>query len=205
VKSRHLSVAAVALLLFAGAAEAAAQGRRNSPLAAQAMHNFAICAANRSPRGAARLLAMDFRTEAYTQALRRFALGHNSCTARRTSLRFSGSLFAGGLAEQLLREPIGARPLALLVAHDPARPAIEARDETEAMGLCTVRQAPAETQALLATEPGSAQEAAAAAALTPAITACLTRGQAMRLNRPGMRALLALAAYRLVRESRPSS
>jgi hypothetical protein len=57
--------------------------------------------------------------------------------------------------------------------------------------------------AVLATVPASAEEAKAIAAITPKLAACVRQGAAATLNRPALRALFALAAYRIVTRSAP--
>jgi len=198
---------AAALVTLASATGVAATQRRmdgETAQAAQAMRNFAICAANRSPAGARALLTSDRHAASYPEALQRFARGHNDC-APGARLRFGGILLRGGLAEALLRGPIRNGGLARLVAYDPSRPAMNADNQSDAMALCTVREAPGAVEALLATEPGSAGEGAAAAALTPTMTSCLSTGQRLQANRPGLRALLAISAFRLVEHNRPPS
>ncbi len=200
---RKLITAALASALAASAfaAPAAAQQRtggasRSEPRAFVAMRNFSQCVVDRSPRAAAAVLAMDPAGAPYREALRRLAGGHDYC-APGTQLRFSGIFFVGGLAEALVTDRRGRSALASRVALDPARPAIQARDETELMTLCAVRAAPGEAASLFATEPASAAELAALRALAPTVSACLGAGRTMRLDRPNLRALLALAAYRL--------
>jgi hypothetical protein len=197
--------AAMALLLGLAAPAGEAQAReraqhRNDPLSVQAMRNFAICVVGRSPRGAVHLLAMESRGADYDREVLRVADGSNDCVPG-GRLHFSPMLFAGGLAEALLLPRLRHEQLAPLVAYDPAQPPIVARDSTEGMALCAVRQSPAETQALLTAEPGTAAERDAAAAVAPALGVCLGQGEAMRLNRPAIRAVLALATYRLVTET----
>jgi hypothetical protein len=200
------AIAAMAVLLLPAAGASAHQASMDGEeaQAAQAMRNFAICAANRSPAGARRLLTTDRRAASYPEALQRFARGHNDCAPGAT-LRFESILLRGGLAEGLLRGPIGNGGLAQLVAHDPSRPAINADNQSDVMALCTVREAPVAVQALLAAEPGSAAEDAAASTLAPTMTACLSAGQRLRANRPGLRALLAISAFRLVEHNRAPS
>jgi hypothetical protein len=169
------------------------------PLAAQAIRNFGICAATRTPSGAEALLEMDYRTQEHRDATRTYAVGHAEC-APGAELRFSGLPFVGALAEAFVRRlPPGE--FSRRVAYDPARPALTARDETEMMALCTVRRDPTRAQALLAAEPGTAAERVASRALTPSIRACLGAGQSMRLNRMALRSLVAIAAYRLMRHN----
>jgi hypothetical protein len=70
------------------------------------------------------------------------------------------------------------------------------------MALCTVRAAPQKVAAVLATEVFSAVEGAALRDITPDVQSCLAAGVNLRLNRIGLRAMLALAAYRLAEHNR---
>jgi hypothetical protein len=106
-------------------------------------------------------------------------------------------LFAGGLAENLLRQRGAVADLAPVVALNPARPAVVSRDDTELMALCVVRASPAKVSALLQTAPASEEEGADLRALMPELRSCLTAGSSVSLNRLLGRAILALAAYRL--------
>jgi hypothetical protein len=200
----HGLAAALAIATVAGV-PAGAQNRNHRQSTARAptsaedirvLHRFAHCIARRNSVATQRLLAMDFHTTDYDMALRRLADRNSECLGE-GRLRFSPMLFAGGMAESLLRWRLEGGDLAARTALDPNRPPIVARDETEVMSLCTVRAAPAEVAALLRTEPAGVQEAAAIRALTPQIRQCLAAGVRANLNRPAVRALLALAAYRL--------
>ncbi|MDB5692272.1 MAG: hypothetical protein JWO81_1335 [Alphaproteobacteria bacterium] len=171
--------------------------RPSEPLALLAMHNFAACAVDRTPHGAEALLALDYRTREYRETLSRFAKGHEDC-APGSELAFSGIFFAGGIAERLLHNKGDAATVARLLAYDPARPALRARDENELTALCMDRQAPDQATALFATDPGSDAETAAFRALGPTLVSCVRAGRTVKLERPVLRAMLALAAWRLV-------
>lgn len=203
----HLFQAAVAALLicagFAGPAEAQGGARRtqladppNEPRDIRVLHDFSRCAARRWGNRARAILAMDHRTEDYRVRIHRFAREQWPC-APRGELRFGQMLFAGGMAETLLRERLRSRSLAVSMAPDPARSPVLPRDRTEQMSLCTVRAVPAQVAALLETEAASAAENAALSALVPEVSRCLARGDSVAVNRVSLRALLALAAYRL--------
>ncbi len=192
-----------ALLASVAVSPAAAQretAAAPSKLAITAMHNFGRCVVDRGNKGAAEVLAMDYRTKEYGDALRKLARGFNYC-APGAELRFNGLLFAGGLAERMVVQAQGQRSLADLLAFDATRPAVQARDEGELTALCTARTAPQQLQALFATAPASKEEAIALKSLQPVIASCLRSGQQMRLNPPGLRSLLALGAYRLMQHN----
>jgi hypothetical protein len=200
------SLAACALLAMPSAAPAKrpSADRPADPLALLAMHNFAACAVDRTPHGAEALLALDFRTKEYRDTLNRFGQGHEDC-APNTELIFDGVFFAGGIAERLLHNKGDAAAVARLLAYDPARPALRARDENELTALCIDRQAADQATALFATDPGSDAETTAFRALGPAIISCVRAGRTMKLQRPVLRAMMALAAWRIVSEPAPSS
>jgi len=164
------------------------------------LDRFSRCVAQRQANPSAALLAMDFRAEGYESGLRRLAQGNRGC-APLGRLAFGGVLFAGGMAEALLQRSGASMDVAARTALDPARPPLQARDENELMGICTVRAAPALVQGLLATEVASPEEAAAIRALMPQVGQCLTAGINLRVNRPALRAALALATYRIVQHN----
>jgi hypothetical protein len=162
------------------------------------VHVFAGCLADRYERNMRRLLAMDYRTPAYDDALRTLTrMGARCSPFAFGKLRSSRVLVAGAFAEALLPETLNGAGLADRVAYDPAKPAVAARDEGEYLGLCAVRTMPAEVAAMLATKPVSEAERLAIGKLRPRLGPCVRAGAAARVNSAGLRALLALAAYRL--------
>lgn len=195
------ALAGLVLLAFAAAPLSAQRNRREwsraQTWAPATMRNFAKCVFDRSPRAAANLLAMDSGDRHFPDAMRRFAQGHEDC-APMSRLTFSGIYFIGGVAEASVNYRLRTDHLARLVAVDPARPTIRARDETEMMTLCTVRRAPEELAVLFATEPMSEAETGALRTLGPVIGGCLAAGQTLRLDRAALRDMLALSAYRLI-------
>jgi len=205
----QILAAALAVAVAAGA-PASARNRTPRPITPlapstaedlQVLHRFGSCVAGRDAVRAQRLLAMDFRTPDYGSALLRFADSTPICRPPGV-LRFSGVLFAGAVAEHLLRSRLEGGDLGARTALDPNLPPIAARDQMEMTGLCVVRAAPAPVAALLATDPAGPEEAAAIGALMPRIQECLAAGVAANLNRPAIRSLLALAAYRLTEHRR---
>jgi hypothetical protein len=199
--------------MASGPGAAIAQGRAPQGVASgeptredlRALGQFARCIVVNEPRRARELLESDYRSEAYLVAMRRLATRQNGCLPPASRLAFAGVLLAGNLAEALLRNTAPRGTLAQRAAFSAAAAPVEAHDEGEVMSLCVVRAAPAQTEAVLATAPGSPAEAAALRTITAQIGPCLASGAAMRFNRPGLRALLALAAYRLVRHNAAAS
>jgi hypothetical protein len=200
-KNFSAAVVAFGLMVSAFAAPAAAQregGWEAMPpsRAQRALHDFASCVAQGESREARDVLAMDYRTPAYDQALRRL-LGHGGTCMGVARMGANRRFFAARIAEALLLRDLRGTDLAARVAYDPARPAIQARSQTELMAFCTVRAAPAQVAALFATRPATPHEAAALSALMPQMSQCLTAGASGRFNRAALRSILDLAAYRL--------
>ncbi|MBX3562120.1 MAG: hypothetical protein KF780_09950 [Sphingomonas sp.] len=204
----------VAVAGFAAPALAAQGGETRPPPSSSAqdirsVHNYARCIARERTQRTRDVLAMDFRDGDYQRALRRLYDPEPRCQEqlgeqeRNRGIRasFNQRLFAGRMAEALLVSDLDGSDLAGRVALDPSRPSIEARNDEELMSLCTVRAAPAETAAIFATAPASAEEAAAVRAITPHIAGCLPAGSTGEFNRPAIRSMLALAAYRLVQHN----
>ncbi len=192
------SIACIVGLALASSSAAAAppQGKPSDPLAVEAMVNFGQCVARFTPAGARKVLAMDFRTKEYSQAIDRLASGHSRC-APGSRIGFNGVLFAGALAEAMLEAETRPEALPARIARHPARAPIEARSPVETMALCTALEAPQAVAGLFATVPASPEEAAAVQGLAPTLGACLAQGQSAEMNRPGLRSVLALAAWRI--------
>jgi hypothetical protein len=188
----------VSLLLSMMLAAAPVYGTRADDLSVEALRNFGACVVQMTPAGAEEVLAMDFRTDEYREKLRRLAKGHDRCTRPRTELKFNGVLFAGAMAEALLEEP-GRRVLSRLP--DELTAPLAARSPLEAMALCGVITRPAAAARLLESELASKDEDQAIEALTPTLNACLIGADKAELNRPALRSIVALAAWRITSEA----
>ena len=175
-------------------------GTKADELSLTAMHNFGACVVRTTPAGADEVLAMDYRTDAYRDRLNRIAKGHSRCTRPGTELKFNGVLFAGAMAEALLESKSGSLPAA-----DRLKLPLSARSPVESMALCTVVTSPTEVAELLRTEVATDQEKTAADALTRTLNACLSGADKAELNRPALRSVLALAAWRIASEAEKQS
>jgi hypothetical protein len=161
---------------------------------------FSRCIARRRPADATELLAMDYRQDAYDRTARAIATRSTTC-APSGRLRFSRLLFAGGLAEEMLAARLGAGGLSGRVSTSAPAPAPQDGDVTEAIGHCLVRSHPASVTALLATAPASAEENQVVRDMTPHVAGCIAAEQIARISQPSLRAISAIAAYRLVQQS----
>lgn len=160
---------------------------------------FARCVGGRRGPEATAILALDYRSAAYDQRARSLASRGWACTPDRP-LRFSGMIFAGGLAEGLLPGLLNGADLQARIAGNRGRSARRGDQSLDAIGLCVVANNPSGVATLLATAPASAEEARVAQDLTPSVARCVTPGEVARINQPMFRALAAIAAYRLLQQ-----
>lgn len=192
-----------ALLLLAMAPAEPDSAAPSKPEDIRMVHRHSRCVVDSAPAQAARVLALDYRTDSYRRSLGNLITASRACAPLNGRLRVARMLIAGAFAEALLPRALAGRSLATSVAHDPARAPIEARDDGEYLGLCAVRSMPEQVAALLATVAASEEEKSAAAAVTPGLSRCVRAGSSATLNRPALRALVALAAYRIVSQAGP--
>jgi hypothetical protein len=186
------------IALLALAAAVSTLPAKSEALALQAIHNFGACVVKQTPDGAEQSLTMDFNAKDYQERLRALGIGHDRCVLPDWRLQTSGVLFAGALAEGLLDAKVQPTDLAQQLAFDASRAPIDARSETETMALCTVMEAPQSSAELLQTEPATRREHEAMTRVAAVLPKCLKKDATLTLNPPGLRALLALAAWRIV-------
>lgn len=225
-KQGALGVAAFAFALVSSSSAMADPGAANT-LALEALHNYAACAVGRTPEGAAQLLALDPASQDYRDALKRFAKGHAMCTRTGTQLSFAGLPFAGDLAEALIATRYDATALRSAASDFDAKrqaakvsvsksdgstdqvtpdvrtfAASETKTMPEGIGMCVVTQKPDAVLALFQTSPNSKEELAALQPTGQTLAGCVPAGQTLKLNRPAVRAMYALGAYRLLAGSK---
>jgi hypothetical protein len=184
---------------------AAAPLPSNTPedVAIQAVHNFGACVVARTPEGAREALALDYGTPDYEKRMRRYIQGHDYCIPFNGRMSSAGVLFAGSMAEALLKSEVKpAGQLAQRIAYDPQREDIRARSPLEAMALCTVLNAPGVAAKIFDTEPATPEEANAMKPLGNVLPQCLRKDMQLTLNKPALRSLLALAAWRIANAPR---
>jgi hypothetical protein len=184
----------IALLLLAAAPVYA-----NTPgeVAIQAVHNFGACVVARTPHGGRDVLALDYQSRDYEKRIRAYVRGHDYCIPFNGRMSSAGVLLAGGMAEALLKSDLKPAELPRRIGFDPAREVIAARSPTEAMALCTVLKAPEATARIFETEPATRQEIEAMKPLGGVLGECLKKDMKVTLNKPALRSLLALAAWRI--------
>jgi hypothetical protein len=178
----------------------------NSAAEVEFVRKFAQCAGgDRGADGLLRLLPASQRSDSDLFVM---AYSHPSCAPHNDRLTFSVRNYRGVLAEYLLRNDFDlttwmARGKPAKVFPTPTNEQLSklSAERRTAMvmteiGTCAAQAAPAEVAALFATQPGTAEENSAYAAITPALAGCIPPGVEMKISKFQLRGYLAEGAYR---------
>ena len=175
----------------------------NDAEARQAIDTFGKCVVERKPTEADRLLSRDFTTSGYRTGLRLLSQEATRSCVRdsiggASAMRSSDLLFAGAMAEALLERD--ATPLNVRLVRSAGRD-VRSYSPSDIVAQCLARSLPDQVAALFATTPGGDAERTAVAPLLQAAPACARAAgidARVELTAPGIRAIVATAAYRLV-------
>jgi hypothetical protein len=193
------------------------QQQQAAPASRAEVLRAAACVVGRDPAPAEALLATaPFSGDERDKAVRLLRSAER-CLRQRQPLVTSAPVLRGAVAETLY-EARFAQPAAARTPAAPAAPVlrpadIAARDDagflTTSWGLahCAAPQHADQVRALLASETGTDAELTALQALYPAFTACVAAGTQLRVDRGGIRAMLAETLYRwsVVQRDGPAS
>ncbi|QXQ04849.1 hypothetical protein KX816_11105 [Sphingosinicellaceae bacterium] len=168
-------------------------------------HRYLRCVVNKRTGSAERVI--NATTEAEFEAADRVLSREVTCTSLVASsiqqtgqrLAMDRDVYRGALAEALLgvagKHP-ALEPLPLQREYHSPWAGVSGRNlVVEEMATCVAAIAPAGIEALLATKPGSPEDAAAIRALSPSYSTCLTASAKLTANRASMRAAMAEALY----------
>ena len=169
------------------------------------MDHFAKCVVDGDRHAAIRTLAVEEGTPAFTAALRALARDNRMCVPRGSKLAFGGIVLAGIMATRVIDRTYGLASLPRLVAYHEGTAPIQPHDMGAYASLCTVRKAPEDVAALLATPLDSEQEHQALQPLVQVFADCLPQGRTAQMNAMGLRASLALASYHLIQQNSPAT
>ena len=175
--------------LFALAAASAV-----NPAALEKMRQFGSCVVANAPKRASYVLELDVNSEAYQRRLRSLLDDNRQCIGR-GSIGSEHVLFAGALAEALLKTSKAGKQAPWTSQAALGLP--EPRGPLEKMALCAVAAAPKESAALLATPLGTPEEMAAVQPLVQHFATCAPPTLQLTANQSSLRALVALAAWRI--------
>jgi hypothetical protein len=168
---------------------------------------YAACVADRNPKEVRKLMTATTADKAnmpYHELVnddRCFGRVFGDQPFRPQDAAESVAMLRGNLAEHALRTDsdkaaaLQALPLQQKRYFRPCFAATGRHPAVDEMGACMADTDPAGIMALIRTNPGTADEAAAISALTPALTKCLSAGTRLDANRPALRAALADALY----------
>lgn len=177
----------------------------------------AACVVGRDAAPAEALLATaPFSSDEREKAVRLLRTAER-CLRQRQPVLTSAPVLRGAVAEALYQarfaQPATARTPAAAAAPLALASEFSAREDaaylTTSYGLayCAAPQHPEQVRALLATEAGTDAEMAALQALYPSFTGCVAAGTQLRIDRGGIRAMLAESLYRwsVVQRDGPTS
>lgn len=186
--------------LFVGSA-ATAQDKpvasKSDVTAAQNMQRVAHCVAEGRSAWSHDYVTMDYRTKQYRALGEKLGNYGKTCPGFSRGLVSSGLVFAGAVAEGLLIDKGLVDDLAAATAYDPDMPPMQAYSGEDVFAYCVIRKDAAGVAALLKTQIVSDDEMTALKALVPVLPTCVPEGETPKFTREALRALFALAAYRL--------
>ena len=207
--------AATAVIAFSSAAASAAQDREATRVlsdqhAAQELGIYADCVARQRVHDARALALAAYGSNEAVQAADRVTRGiDDNCIQSgfdNVRLAVRPDVLAGAVAEALLRKDYADLPSVVdqaAVDAEAERARAAQLSVAERFGRCIVWNDPAGVQAMLRSPAGSQQERTAMDALKDDMGMCLQEGSTLRLNRPFVRTVAAVAAYRLAQQLQP--
>ena len=178
------------------------QEREDQATARRVMRTYAACLLEARPRTAVAILAAPYGGEEQAAIVRRRIQGVEDCMGRTgLSMRFAPESLAGALGEAGIRARFAAADLAAIAAladEDVARLGLTPRNGYEELAACIARRDPAAVRALVLTEPATPEERIARRPVMANVGGCVNQGQSLTFDMVGLRAMVAVALYRLL-------
>lgn len=182
----------------------------------EVMASFAQCLAQRQPK-VARTFVLDDYSAAANRLYRQG--GVNDCLSDASEMRFQALAARGAMAEVLIAREFPGMPelkwdgvtlagpsnaallpqggVSLPPRTDPTQTRIVLIPGAITLGACILRADAAKSRTLLNSKLNSKAETAAVAAITPSISACVPKGETLKIDKSGIRTGIAVAYYRL--------
>lgn len=184
-------------LALALAAQAQPQLPPSTPEGLRAVQAFGQCIADASTAKASTTLSSDFRTPAYRRSMDQLVEANRQCTGSRrwATMRSSRLLLAGAIAERLIERD--GKSVNRELARAASGPAASSYSTTDTAAICVVRSVPDEVGKLFSADVATPEEKAAADAIQPVMSRCLSSRQ-VEVTTDGLRAMLATAAFRSI-------
>ncbi|HYI47987.1 MAG TPA: hypothetical protein VEX35_05920 [Allosphingosinicella sp.] len=178
------------------------QEREDQATARRVMRTYAACLLDNRPRTAEAIVAAPYGGEEQAAIVRRRVQGAEDCMGRTgLSMRFPTESLAGAIGEAGIRARFSTAdlaPVAALADEDVARLGLGPRNGYEDIAACIARRDPHAVRALVLTEPATAEERTARRPVMTQVGACVNQGQSLRVDQVGLRAMVAVALYRLL-------
>ena len=178
--------------------------------AARELANYADCLASRRKARAQALVLSPYASKAQAEAADRITRSIDEDCIRGgfddVELTVRPDVLAGAVARALLHREYPDLPVVIegsAINPESERTRAARLGVAERLGRCVVWNDPAGVQALIKADAGSPAERQAMAGLGDALGLCIQEGSTIRLNRPFVRDIAAISAYRLARELRP--
>jgi len=213
--SRLIPLAILATLLCGGTAASAQDASKLGPQPAEieqegystgdaarkTLYAFAACTLKRHRKHVMELLTLPVSDPTITRDMR--PLADEDCLAD-GSLQFDPLLFRGSLYVELYRVQFGTRPADLKptsvspneIPSAWPNPSLQSFSTLFNFADCVTHRDPSSVRTIVLSGPGSAQESAALAALSPQFQLCLVKGTQMRVSKSVLAGMLAEALYR---------
>lgn len=208
--------AATALLTFplpAAAQNPGAEGYRklSEQQAIEELDIYSGCVVARRETGARALALAPFGSAEQGQAAKQIMRSADEDCIQggfdHVKISVRSDVLAGAVARRLLARDYPDLPAVIdrkLVDAEAERARTSQLSVAERFGSCVVWNDPAGVQALLRSNPGSAEERAAIAGLQHDMGMCLEEGSTLRLDRAFVRNVSAVSAYKLAHHLRPT-
>jgi hypothetical protein len=178
------------------------QEREDQATARRVMRTYAACLLAARPRTAVAIVAAAYGSDEQAAIVRRRVQGVEDCMGRTgLSMRFPPETLAGALGEAGIRAHFTTAdlaPVAALAEADVARLGLTPRNGYEEIAACIARRDPAAVRALVLTEPATPEERIARRPVVANVGACVNQGQSLSVDMGGLRAMVAVALYRLL-------
>lgn len=161
----------------------------------KASQKLTACLAEARPRWARNTLSRPYLSDAQAYQAAAALRGRDSCVTSRDGVEvtFRTSLMVGSLAEHFLQDGIRRADAARVAEKLSTLPP---RNVTEDFALCVAARNPAAARDLALSEPGSAEEDAAARRVFNYVEPCRADTEQLTVDLQALRALVAAALYR---------
>lgn len=192
----------LAMIFAASAASAQAQPVTIQPSVdtveqRQSLRSLMGCVAEMRGTWARQLLSKPYLSDAQARSAGKAFEGRDRCIrgADAVEVTFRTSSIVSNLAEYYLRTDL---PNADQERLERRLNTLTPLNASEDFALCVASRAPSDARAIALSDPGSSEEAQAAARLGAFVPQCAAKGESLTVDLQGLRGLMSIALYRAV-------